>query len=832
MFQLMRIALSGLLLAWLFVPLTGLAAAAPDSPATVETSLLRFANKLYAITLTASPSQQSTAFVKNVYPQLIAYQTHVRVAGTRLHFLRLGFFATKEEAQAMLAMVRKQFPDAWVAQVTPLEQFTALGVDLDSLAQTTAQPAPASAPLPAATPSKPPTPPAKSPAGYAVHLDVAANPQFTPPTLPPELKPYHVYVVQITGAQGAEYHLNIGVFGDRTSAEQARNKLLARYPQATLREITPGEKAQVAALPARPAPGVAAKTPAPGADPTAQQARSLLSHAQDQIIAQQYDAAVKTLAEILTLPKNIHTADAIEYTGVAYDRAGKIDQAILNYQVYLRVYPDGPGAYRVGQRLQALQTAPKPAPAAPVAPAHSAVAGLNEPSMVGSLSQFYNRGAARSMVNVPTAGEAPMLTATTQAALSTSLSLTASYLTDRFENRFILRDVHTYSHQFDPPDNSYPAYNSVSYLSSAYYETKDKLAGYTARFGRMTGTNWGVFGRYDGAQFVYNLSPSWRAALFAGTPQEYNVDASRVFYGAAVDAGPVADHWFGNLYYMRQEVNGQIDREAVGTELRYSDPLHSVSTLFDYDTSYQVLNVGAIQVNWRTSGAMTYNLLVDHRMLPILQTTNAVFGTGGSFSDLETILTPAEIRQLALARTVTTNNYSAGLMRQINSKWQLGGDVRLYNISDVPAIDMSPAIPGTGDIYVYTLQTRGAGLFSPRDLTMIGISHKSGAAVEGNVLSITNTSLFGQAWTLDTRLRLSKEHLQSSYTDITTGDLVNTSGDTQLVSPSLRLSYRIKNSLSLEAEYGLERSHTTYDSGAPATDLTLRYYTIGYRWNF
>jgi len=842
MFRLTPIALSVLLPALLLVPLASRAEVTSDSPNTLETALLRFTNKFYAITLTASYTSRSTVAIKNAYPDLIVYQTHVNVAGTRLNFLRLGFFANKNEAQALLASVRNWYPDAWVTQITPLEQVTALGVDLDALAQTTAPP-----PAPAAVVAPPPepTPPVKPPVGYALQLDTAANPQFTTPVLPPEFKDYRIYVRRITGAQGVEYHLNLGVFSDREAAEQARAKLLAHYPQAALRTITAGEKAQVVALPARAAPRVATKTPTPGADHTAHRARVLFVHAQDQIIARQYDAAVKTLTEILTLPKNIYTADAIEYTGVAYDRAGQIQQAIQHYQVYLRVYPEGPSASRISQRLQALLTAP--APTAPVKPAPTAVAGLNESRVVGSLSQFYNRGATLSNVNVPTAGAEPLLSAETRSSLATSLSMTAFYQTERFDNRFVLRDLYTYSHTPGLAGSGSPTYDTINYLSAAYYETKDKLAGYTTRLGRLTGTTWGIFGRYDGAQFIYSLSPSWRVALSAGSPDEYKVDANRIFYGVSVDAGPVAKHWFGNLYYMHQEVDGIVDREAVGTELRYNDPLHSVILQLDYDTSYQVLNVGALQLNWRSGGAMSYNLLVDHRLLPTLQTTNAVFGNidyDSSFSRLEETpgMTEAAIRNLALLRTVTANNYSAGLNWQMNSRWQLGGDARLYNVSEVPAIDPNPLIPGTGDIYVYTLQTRGANLFGSKGITQISLSHKLGDAAEGNTLAFSNTALFGQAWTLDTRLRLSKEHTRTTGTSdgTPTGNPTDISSDTLLVSPSLRLAYRIKSSLSLEAEYGYERSLSSTDSYDTILgihtytnpNLALRYYSVGYRWNF
>jgi tetratricopeptide (TPR) repeat protein len=817
--------------------LSPVAHAETDPPSSMETSLLRFMNKYYAITLAASVTERDAAAMRKAFPDLIVYQTTVSVAGTRLHFLRLGFFATRADAEAVLPRARSWYPEAWVVQASPLEQVSALGVDLETLA--------------AKQPAQPEPPPAPKPSGlFALHLDVAEKPQFTPPVLPPSLQVYRPYVLRITGAQGVEYHLNIGVFESRDAAERARTQLLARYPQAAVREVTPGEKAQVAALPAPAGRAAAAKPPAPaGADDAAQKAKVLLDRAQDQIIAHQYDAALKTLTQILVLPKNIYTADAVEYTGVAHDRAGNIQQAIVHYQVYLRVYPDGPGAYRVKQRLLALQSAPPAPPAAPPKPA-TAVAGLYEPHVVGTLSQFYNHGASHSTVNVPSAGEQPLLAETQQSSIATNLSLTASYPTERYDNRFVLRELYTYYHTPDQPVSTLPVYDSTSYLSSAYYETKDKQLNTAARLGRLMGTNWGIFGRYDGGQFLYNFTPGWRVALSAGTPKEYDVDAQRSFYGASLDFGPVASHWFGNLYYLRQDVNGYVDREAVGTELRYSDTLHSVYTLFDYDTSYEVLNVGVFQLNWRTAGTMTYNLLVDHRLLPTMQTTNAVFGNADpsinqSFSQAEQVLSIDEIRQLARDRTVTSNNYSAGLYWQATPKWQLGGDVRLYNIGVVPPTETNPVqtLP-SGDIYVYTVQSRGVGLFSPKDVAQISLSHKTGDSAEGNTLSLTNTSVIGGSWTLDARLRLTKERTKTAsiYNDTTTIHNIETHVRSVIVSPSLHLSYRIRNSLSLEAEAGYEHSiqdTDTYDTVGGTTthtfmptDLTLRYFNLGYRWNF
>jgi regulator of sirC expression with transglutaminase-like and TPR domain len=45
----------------------------------------------------------------------------------------------------------------------------------------------------------------------------------------------------------------------------------------------------------------------------------------------------------------------MEFTGLAYDQAGKAKQAVQHYQKYLSMYPDSRSGYRIRQRLQTLQ---------------------------------------------------------------------------------------------------------------------------------------------------------------------------------------------------------------------------------------------------------------------------------------------------------------------------------------------------------------------------------------------------------------------------------------------------------------------------------------------
>jgi hypothetical protein len=761
----------------------------------------RFEGMLYTVTLAASysPARLDTINIAQAFPSLVIYQAVIIAAESKLYFVRVGFFATREEAEAAKRKISASYPDAWVVKVSEREQAKALGVDLE------AAPKPSTVkrvPLPAPTPID---------QYFSVRLATAPTKQFPAPVIPPALEKYRLYVVKTAEAGKTEFHLSLGVFDRKEDADAARALLVGSFPQALVRSIPASEKAQVAALPEKPVVSKAvqpklSEIQQPSMAETEKAAKTLVDKGLDFLAARDYAQAFISFNEVMTLPKSQYTPVAMEYLGVVRDRTGNIEQAKYQYELYLRLYPDGEAAPRVRERLAALN-APMPEGLPEKQPPPQS-------NIFGSLSQFYNRGASQNDTTVPSGTQLPQLTSTSQSSLFTTLDLSARYATERFENRFVLHDENTHSFLTEVP--------SYNLLTAAYYEVKDNQIGYLTRLGRQSLNTWGVFGLFDGGVFTYNLSPQWQANVAIGEPRDYEVYADRSFYSVSLGAGPIAQSWWGNVYFFQQLVEGYIDRQAIGAELRLQEPKHSIYSLFDYDTSYQLLNIGVVQVNWQTDGATTFSLLADHRKLPSMQTTNAVYGnTVNSFTELLQMYTIEEIRRIALARTATSINYDFGIYQQFSKTWQLGGDVRRYSISETQTIDGFPGYPSTGNIYVYTLQARATGLVSPNDLTVFGISHKNGESVRGNALSFTNKSIFRQDWTLDTRLRVSKERTTEF-------------GDTEilLISPAARLSYRIRKNLAFETEVGLEKSIIDDLLLPQRTESTLKYFSLGYRWNF
>jgi hypothetical protein len=162
-----------------------------------------------------------------------------------------------------------------------------------------------------------------------------------------------------------------------------------------------------------------------------------------------------------------------------------------------------------------------------------------------------------------------------------------------------------------------------------------------------------------------------------------------------------------------------------------------------------------------------------------------------------------------------------GMTVPISAKWQVGGDYRVNNISgtqgnqDVGGL-IAPTEP-SGNTHTYSLQGIATGLFATSDITVLSTSFVRAPTFTGDSYGVNNIVTLQEKWRVETALRLYKQ--------------TDTLGTKQKrVSPSLRLSYKLRESISLEGEAGLEDSTT---ESATTTDKTKRqYYSFGYRWDF
>jgi tetratricopeptide (TPR) repeat protein len=533
-------------------------------------------------------------------------------------------------------------------------------------------------------------------------------------------------------------------------------------------------------------------------------AREALSHGQEVI-------AIEALNRLLNLPPNQQSQAAQKLIGEARERNGEFDKARVEYEIYLKFYPDAKDAAQVKAKLAQLpQAGTKPI-------LHLAQQKTTDMKMMfyGGLSQNYYKGMSHTDTTTADINgvSTESLTTTDQSMLVSALDLTGRKRTDTTDTRIVVRDVYD--------ANFLPRQKSLNRLNAAYIEQSARDRSYLYRMGRQNGSGGGVLGRFDGVWLGYSPNSTWRINGVIGTPVEfYNSDMEKkTFAGMSIDLTRLPEQWSGSGYFIHQKVAGIVDRQALGVETHYFDTQRNYSGLLEYDTLFKAVNIATLQGNWNTEAGSNYNMLLDHRKTPSLQVTTALQGqTNQSIASLMQSGTSAEnLRADAQALSATSNLFLVGMTRPYSEHWRWGGDFRIANTSGTGASGIQGAMPGTGNSYTYTMQAIANNLFIENDLSVISASYVDDPRFKGRSLLFNRVETLRRNWRLDMSLQL---YAESDVSGI----------DTRRVTPSLKLNYHLSDSVSLEGEGGIEDTHTY---SATQNDKTRRkYFYVGYRWDF
>jgi hypothetical protein len=166
------------------------------------------------------------------------------------------------------------------------------------------------------------------------------------------------------------------------------------------------------------------------------------------------------------------------------------------------------------------------------------------------------------------------------------------------------------------------------------------------------------------------------------------IDSARTFYGASVNYGPLLEDLELGLFYIKQDIEGIDDRQAVGTEFRYFGQNQSLWGMIDYDTSYKEIGSAFLQGSWRLLSRLTIHGSIDQRHSPFLSTGNALIGQPvETFSELLVLMTEEEIRQLSIDRTPISNTYTVGVSHSLTPRLQINVDANQTTIEQrrIPA---------------------------------------------------------------------------------------------------------------------------------------------------
>ncbi|MFC5520172.1 tetratricopeptide repeat protein [Polaromonas jejuensis] len=643
---------------------------------------------------------------------------------------------------------------------------------------------------------------------YSITLQSSAEPGKPTAALPASLRGFEIFT-STRSADGQTVHdTNLGYFATLQEAENARRVLLRRFPKSVIVTVPPAAGAAAGEPGALSAAEVDAK------------AAALLADAESAHDRGDHAAAVELLGQLLSLPPNASSRRAQELIAQSRLKLGDTARARGELELFLTLYPTGQDSDRVRQLLA---TIAQPAPEAPAGkPAAEPLS-----SWSGSLSAFYYGG--KSKVRTQEFLDSPIsalpelqsdntISGTTQSQVQTTADLNWRYRDDETDMRFVFRDTHTNDLRANRPNRNR--------LSALYFDRRSLVNGTSFRVGRQSPTGGGVLYRFDGLQAGYQFAPKWKINAMAGAPSDELLDTRRRMFGVWVDAEQLTSEINGSLYFNQQTIDGEVDRRAIGTELRYFSGGVSASAQIDYDTVLHGINIATLQGTWQLPDNTVFNFLYDRRATPVLSLGNILF-----FQD-PTLLTPARRLQDLLATTPITTlrdqvkgitayqtQALAGVTTPVSPNWQIGGDIRLTKVGEVrpvPVIFPSGS-PSTGNIWSVGGQLIGTNLYSARDTHVFNASHLRGPTFRGNLLSYNNLSSLDDKWQLEPSLRYYRQ------TD-------NTATTITRWTPGLRVTYRVLQKVSLESELSYERSKSS--SRTRQESSSNAFYSIGVRYDF
>lgn len=592
--------------------------------------------------------------------------------------------------------------------------------------------------------------------------------------------------------------------------DDARQAAQAGPPAKSAATPVPNGKAS-AGTTAAPAQSVPVETTVAKSAELEAQAADALTEAKQAMKELRAVAAIDLLNRVLNLPPTAAAQEAQELIGQAREFNGENAKARAEYELYLKLYPASAGADRVKARLASLNTQPANR-------ATGKTAGLfkSEYSFFGSVSSYYYHGSTKydATLAPPQPGlnfDQVSLTGTDQSALVTNIDLNARYRGGDWDSKLVVRD--TSSKSFVEGQKGY------NRLNNAYFETLNRNLDFFTRAGRQSSPGFGILGRFDGAWLRYGFNPRAKFNLFAGEPVEFYPAAKKKFVGGAIDLGPFAERWSGNVFAIEQRVDGFGDRRAVGSELRYLDPQKNGFALLDYDPTNKALNIALVQGNWQVREGLGLNFLFDRRRSPTLQLTNSLSALplGTVRENIDSGITVDELRNVSRTVTPISTLFSGGVTYQYSPAWQFSSDIKYSEVSGTGQIGSQMAMEGTGKVFVYGLQAIRTGALTINDIVVATTNIIRGKTYDGELFQFSHVILLADKWRIESTLKY--------YHQIDSMDNTLTR-----LSPSARISYRLFERLNIEGEAGAERSTT---KGPLIRDKTFRrYYNLGMRYDF
>ncbi len=575
---------------------------------------------------------------------------------------------------------------------------------------------------------------------------------------------------------------------------------------------------------ARARPVAPAPEPQPSAPDTVSElaikSAALWTEAQAAYGQNNFALTIEKLNELLALPATPATRRAQEMIGLARLKQGDTGRARGEFENFLQLYPSGEDSDRIRSELAALPKPSETPKARPAVPASSTTTGSIAASYYGGRSKVRTQEFQDSPLSgLPELASDNVLSGTDQKQALVSTDLNWRYRDAEKDMRFVFRD----SYSADLRNSA----RNKNRLSALYFDYKSTVDNVNFRVGRQSPTGGGVLYRFDGLQAGYTFAPKWRANAVVGSPTDTLLDTKRHFYGVSLDAEALTKELSGSAYVVQQIIDKQVDRRALGTELRYFSGGLSVSSQLDYDVVIKGLNIASLQGTLQLEDNTVFNMLLDRRTVPVLGLSNVLFFQNPA------MLTPArrlsdlfasgstleDLRTTTRAVTAYQNQGLLGFTTPLNKNWQAGADIRWTNVGAIAAVPvvLPNGQPGTGNLWGVGAQLIGSNLYSARDTHVFSLNLMKGPTYQGNLFAYNNMTSIGEAWQLEPSF---KYYTQSG----------SVGGTVKRWTPGVRLSLKIQNQFTVESEVVYERSETKSPSRNESSGRLS--YFLGARYDY
>lgn len=578
----------------------------------------------------------------------------------------------------------------------------------------------------------------------------------------------------------------------------------------------------------------------PAAKSAEEQARQMLAAATQAYQAKQWDAAEQALAQLFDLPANPVQADAQELMGMMRQAQGDDGRARAEYQAYLKLYPTGSGADRVKGRLAALQSSSGKATNA-TASADKSEDGT--PTVEASISQYYYGGqstvatqAIRDTDGTPLSPDqidqsrTSPISSTDQKLLTTNTDITWRSRNDEREIRAVVRDQYDYN--MIGADQLGDKSRSRNRMSNAYIDYKQLTGGrLTGRLGRQSAM-WGGEGRYDGVSTSYSFPHKLKTSFALGVPTDTLGASQRYFVGAALDADALTSNMSGSLFMLQRMIDGEVDRRAVGADLRYYTQNASLMASSDYDILFKKLNSVSLMGMYLGPGNTTANVLLERRsQLPaslgqtlFFQFPELVGIVPQTIDDLTSRgYTVDQLRDLVRLNTSYSTHALASVSKPLTPHWQMGADIDFRRFGDIaPNPVLLTGQKASAPQRTLGMQLIGTNLYSARDTSVLAVSIMNSSDVKTKSFSINNMSFLHEYWQIEPSVRWQR----TVVFDHTTGINIYI----QSWGPEIKLLYKPKPFIELESNLTYDNSKT---EGITNLDRSKRFsYYLGYRYAY